>query len=217
MAPDQLRYKQRGKRKKELARRKAFRATNTVVFIICEGKTEREYFKFIRNQLRLTTLNIEVVEEEHGSDPLSVVNTAIDKLKTDSDYDRAFCVFDRDKHTTYYDAIHKIAHNKHKNKLMSIVSVPCFEFWLLLHFTYTTRSFDTAGDASNCNEVIHELRKYIPGYQKGQREQFAEMWDRRDEAIKRAKQIEAFHETSGADNPSTEMYKVMEYLEEMGK
>jgi len=28
------------------------------------------------------------------------------------------------------------------SKKITILSVPCFEFWLLLHFTYTTRPFD---------------------------------------------------------------------------
>lgn len=34
------------------------------------------------------------------------------------------------------------------SKIFAIPSVPCFEFWLLLHFAYTTRPFDApAGDS----------------------------------------------------------------------
>jgi len=39
------------------------------------------------------------------------------------------------------------------------------------------------------------------------------MEDRRLEtAINNAKQLEKFHETSGTDNPSTMIYKLVEYL-----
>ncbi len=49
--------------------------------------------------------------------------------------------------------------NRHPNVLI-LINNPCFEFWLLLHFQQTSRPYNT------CNEVIRDLKKYIPGYDK---------------------------------------------------
>ncbi|MCD4813214.1 RloB family protein [bacterium] len=217
MAPDQLHHKWRIKKEEELVRREAVRAVYDIILIVCEGETEREYFKFIRKHLNLSSRYMKISEDEHGSDPMSVVNHAIAKLEKDPDYDRVYCVMDRDKHTTFNDAMRKIRDSKFTNKLIPVVSVPCFEFWMLLHFKYTTKPFCTAGQASNCRKVIHELHKHMPEYQKAKKENFAAIWDKRDKAIKGAKQISKYHETSGTDNPSSDMYKVVEDLEKMSK
>jgi hypothetical protein len=128
-----------------------------------------------------------------------------------------YCVFDKDKHTTYPAALEKIRSTPRLKKatLHAITSIPCFEIWLLLHYVYTTRSFSAAGDVSNCDLVETELKKYITGYHKGSHNIFDEVKDKTDRAITNAKQLEAFHQTSGTDNPSTKVHELVEYLQDL--
>jgi len=91
--------------------------------------------------------------------------------------------------------------------------VPCFEFWLLLHFTYTTRPYSAPLDESNCALVLPDLRQHIPGYEKGSKDFLSHIDnDKINDAIAYAKRIETFHATSGTDNPSTEVHHLVEYL-----
>jgi hypothetical protein len=98
------------------------------------------------------------------------------------------------------------------SKLFAIPSVPCFEFWLLLHFTYTSRPFDAPAGDSICSRVIEELRKELPEYEKGNRDIFKTIQDKLDDAIIYARRLEHFHQTSGTNNPFTMMHSLVEYL-----
>ena len=155
----------------------------------------------------------------HGVDPLKIVGYAIERCRKDKEYDRVYCVFDRDKHTTYHAAMEKILHTRlpGSTKIFGIPSIPCFEFWLLLHYVYTTESFSSPSGGSVCEEVIKRLRSYLPGYKKGDREIFHKLQDKMDEAIKRAREIERFHKTSGTDNPSTKVHSLVQYLKDLEK
>ena len=99
-------------------------------------------------------------------------------------------------------------------KILTIPSVPCFEFWLLLHFTYTTKQFDAPAGGSICDTVIKELKKYLPEYQKGNKDIFEKIQDKLNIAISNAHKVEEFNQTSGADNPSsTSVHLLVEYLQ----
>ncbi len=50
-------------------------------------------------------------------------------------------MFDKDEHTTYQQAIDLIKKATPKAKWFVVTSVPCFEYWLLLHFNYTTQPY----------------------------------------------------------------------------
>jgi hypothetical protein len=65
---------------KELARRPGRRAPRASILIVCEGeKTEPSYFKALRVALRLQTAEVEVCGKECRSDPLKVVEYAIQR------------------------------------------------------------------------------------------------------------------------------------------
>ncbi len=214
------------KRKQRIAaslkRQKAKKAPYDRVLIVCEGaKTEPNYLKEIRDSYRLNTANIDICGDECGSDPRSVVNYAAEKFKKDQDYDRVYCVIDRDKHTTFDAAIDKLRQTKLGKGVpfVAIVSIPCFEFWLLLHFVYTTRPFCAPIAASNCDLVIRELTKpdRIPDYSKGAPNIFALTKDRLLNAIKNAQQLKQHNISAGTNNPSTEMHELIQYLIELRK
>lgn len=217
MGTDDLFHKRKQRLAASLYRNKSRKAPYARVLIVCEGaKTEPNYLKEIRDTYRLSTANIDICGEECGSDPLSVVNYAIKKFRADQDYERVYCVIDRDKHATFDAAMDKLRQTKLGKSIVftAITSVPCFEFWLLLHFVYTTRQFCAPGNASNCELVITELnkRQRIPGYSKGARNIFALTKEKLPKAIKHAKQLQQHNRTSGASNPATNMHELIEYL-----
>jgi hypothetical protein len=217
MGSDDLFRKRKQRYAKSLQRKKASKAPYDRVLIVCEGaKTEPNYFKEIRNVYRLSTANIDICGKECGSDPLSVVNYAIKKFREDLDYDRVYCVIDRDKHATFDAALDKLRQTKLGKdiKFIATTSVPCFELWLLLHFEYTTRQFCAPGNASNCELIITELNKKgrIPDYSKGAQDIFSLTKDLLPKAIKHARQLQQHNQSTGTNNPATNVHELIEYL-----
>lgn len=166
-----LRQKMKEKRAAAHERKRQPREPYDVVLIVCEGeKTEPYYLESLRNSLRLSNANIRICGKECGSAPISVVKFAMEEFRANKGvYNKVYCVFDKDKHDSYDEAKAKIAATKLSNgaTLHAVISIPCFEVWILLHFIYTTRSFTAAGHDSNCALVLRELKKHIIDYEKG--------------------------------------------------
>jgi len=222
MGTDDLFHKRRIFRDRDLMRKTNHRSAHEIVLIICEGsKTEPNYFSALRTHLRLNRENIVIHDGHKGSDPLSLVNAAeeafVREKKRDPEklgFDRVFVVFDRDTHTTYNNALQKIQglNKKYKHKFTPIVSIPCFEIWLLLHFGYSTRQYVASGGNSPCDNLIRYLDSHLPGYAKGNVGIFEATKDRLSEAVKNAKQLEAHQESAQTGNPSTKVHQLVEYL-----
>ena len=213
MGTDNLFHKRKERKAELLRRRRAMKAPYDVILIVCEGgKTEPNYFSELKKAFRLSNANVRI--SGLGADPLSVVNFAIKTFRKEPEFDRVYCVFDRDRHTTYDAALDKVRRTRlgKGTKIFAIPSVPCFEFWLLLHFIYTTKPFDAPLGDSICSRVIEELKKYLPEYQKGDHDIFDRIQNKLDNAITNARQVEQFHQTSGTDNPSTCVHSLVEYL-----
>jgi len=123
-------------------------------------------------------------------------------------------VFDKDTHETYDQALAKIAILKPKDTFFAVTSVPCFEYWLLLHFEYSTRAFrGTVGAKSAGDQVFDELKKYIPEYAKGDHGHFDTLLGQLPRAIAHAKQAMGEARRTGTANPSTQVYELVEYLQ----
>ncbi|MDA8002521.1 MAG: RloB family protein, partial [Alphaproteobacteria bacterium] len=113
--------------------------------IVCEGeKTEPNYFKGLKDELKLNGANVEITGKS-GSSPKSVAafakNLYRKEKKMDNSFDRVYCVFDKDDHSTYPGALKQIQDMEPVGVFHAIPSVPCFEYFLLLHYKYTTQSF----------------------------------------------------------------------------
>lgn len=147
------------KRKTKIRDRKPKRQENEVILIVCEGeKTEKNYLNQLKDFFRLSNVSINIFSSKNPS-PLQVIKFAKEKSKGNS-YDKIYCVFDKDTHPDF----DKARQGCKKYKFEVIVSNPCFEFWILLHFTYTTKSFSAN---SPCNELIEsDLKKHIKDYKK---------------------------------------------------
>lgn len=220
MGTDDLFHKRKFRLAESHRREKAKRAPYERVLIVCEGmKTEPHYFRGLRLALGLHPANVVIEDRKSGLDPKSLVAFAIETFKKDKDFDHVFCVFDKDKHVSYTAALEKIRATRLGGgaTLHAITSVPCFEIWLLLHFTYTTRPFSTAGSDSNCALVIDALDRKgrIRGYEKGSRDIFNVLSDKLETAIRNAEKLENFHKTSRTDNPSTKVHELVQYLKSL--
>jgi RloB-like protein len=137
------------------------------VVIVCEGgKTEPQYFTRLRIVHRLSSANIRIMPAG-GTDPMTVVGVARSELARGG-YDRAYCVFDRNGHANYSQALQTVAHSAEgrAGSLVAITSVPCFEIWVLLHFVYSTRAFTAVGTESACDRVLRQVQKHLPSYVK---------------------------------------------------
>jgi hypothetical protein len=139
---------------------------NKSILIVCEGKeTEPNYFTALRNYLRLSTVEVMVIND--GGAPISIVNMAtrlvnrrkkeVRKKEKQSQIDIVWCVFDCENpnlNTTLNVAVNKADSLNYR----LAVSNPAFEFWYILHFINTTRPFN------NGKEVKEFLKIYIPNY-----------------------------------------------------
>jgi hypothetical protein len=203
----------RGRRPKSYARRPPRREPYDVVLIVCEGaKSEPAYFNGLRAAHRLSSANIHVMSAR-GSDPMSIVAFAENEMAT-NEYDKAFCVFDRNGHTNYDAALARIARSPlgRTGKLKAITSWPCFEIWLLLHFRYSTGPFNRAGSESSCDRAIKELLTFLPEYTKGRQTIFDELASQMPTAITNAKRLRTHNSRSSSTNPSTRIHTLVGYL-----
>lgn len=185
------------------------------VLIVCEGsKTEPNYFKGLKKHLKLTSANIDIVEGDGKTTPMSIIKRACKKYneeKRDSrdPFDKIFCVFDQNGHNDYPEALRKLYMKKY-NKFEAITSVPAFEYWLLLHFKYTRKPF-------NSKEVLSCLKNKHPKYRKGDENIFEDFRDKLEVAKKNAARSLKDANSSETDNPSTKVHELVDYLQKTKK
>lgn len=171
-------------------RRKNKRQPYDRVLITCEGKaTEPNYFNDLRSDGNLASANV-VVTGQSNSDPLSVVNYGTKLFQDDGDYDRLYCVFDGDRAGTqnFNQALQRIRQLKKEGvRARCIVSYPCFEYWLLIHFTCTGKRYAAAA-GSACKDVEKDLKREMTNYAKTRKDLYTTLKDRLSEALDCAKQ-----------------------------
>ena len=216
MGSDDLFKKRKAKKLKDHQRKVAMRKPYDRVLIVCEGeKTEPSYFMELREYYGLHTANIEITGE-CGSSPTTILAKAkelFNKAKQDGNpFDRVYCIFDKDEHTTYEQTILEIENITPKGVFFSITSVPCFEYWILLHFTYSCKPFTSSGNKSAAEYVISELKNFYPDYEKNKEGIFIDLIDKLDTAIAYAKQISKSNQKTVTDNQSTSIGELVEYL-----
>lgn len=186
------------------------RPPRSITLIVCEGETERAYFEAVRLHYGLRLAEVVVAENTYGSAPISVVECAEQKSKEVGGYDFIFCVFDRDTHESFSRAREKIktlaGRSKKPLPIQEIVSIPCFEVWVLLHFERSDAAH------ANCAAVIERIRNsYLPGYAKAESRTANQLMARIDEAIGSATWLEERAETNGW-NPYTSAHRLMLHL-----
>jgi hypothetical protein len=231
MGSEDLFHKRKARRAIDIERNSAKRKPYDRILIVCEGeKTEPFYFEEMKVELDLDSANIKI-DGSCDSSPRSVVEHAITlferaKFKGEQ-YDRVFCVFDRDQHETFDEAIDKVkTYNKQllvdefylKNEdptFTVIRSTPSFEYWFLLHYTPTTRPFLSTNTKSSGDQVIDELRTYITDYKKKKKGIYKMSTTKNllNGALAHSKRIFDNAEKTGDFNPSTNVHTLVNYLQ----
>lgn len=203
------RYRRRGP--DTYTRRGPTREPYDVVLIVCEGaKTEPNYFNRLRTVYRLSSANVHITPAD-GSDPMSIVTYGEDRLR---DFDRIYCVFDRDGHQNYDAALRRISNSDagRNGKLVGIISWPCFELWVLLHFRYSSAAFVASGGRSPCENVVRQLKNYIPNYAKGHKTIFDDLAPHLNTGLQHAARLARENATTGSTNPATRVHELVDYL-----
>ncbi|WP_454807462.1 RloB family protein [Paraburkholderia fungorum] len=194
---------------KQLARKKAKRETYDRILIVSEGeKTEVLYFEEIRKYYKLATTHVKVCRSDYGTTPLQVVEFALDLCQDTREWEKVFCVIDRDDHPGYEDALNKAKanNNRFRNDLKQPIEVtaipsnPNFELWLVMHFAPMERNIHR-------DQVVRLLQdRFIPGYEKGRAGVFETTRARLETAYANAARAKARQERQdlpGMENPST--------------
>ncbi|WP_293647304.1 RloB family protein [Thiolapillus sp.] len=210
----------RAKSTRQQRRRAARFEPRARMLIVCEGtKTEKYYFENARQVLGVHRGQAVVeVRSGEGSNPKNIVETARNlKIKAEKEgnaFSSVYCIFDRDEHAHYEASIER----SKKLKLQTIKSVPCFEYWILLHFRNHTAPYTRTGNRSPCDCCHHDLTNEWPDYAKNRKHLFTELLPRLDNAKQHAEQRLAAAEQDDSNNPSTEIHlllKAMETLKEI--
>ena len=163
--------------------KEARRASYARILIVTEGsKTEPLYLEEIRATYQLHSANVQVQPGQLGTAPIQVVRFA-QKLFEEGDlhkgirpksFDQVYAVFDRDDHSSYFNALNlaKSLDGKLRNadrqpvNFKAIASNPNFELWLLLHY-------EDIQHPLHRDEVMTRLKQHISGYDKGTGGMFA--------------------------------------------
>lgn len=175
------------------------------LLIVCgASRTEPLYLEGLNSHLRNPAVRIKVLAKSCA--PLQVVEYAIHHATVVGDsYDELWCVVDVDQFTGLGEAIRRAATCTAPPTTV-IVSNPCFELWLLLHFA------DHRAHVASYAQLKPLLRKHLPNYDKSRldfaRGGYAETYGA---AVERAMALEPTG-TDFSRNPSTNMWQLIEAM-----
>jgi hypothetical protein len=181
------------------------------VLVICEDtKSGKRYLE----DACLIYFRVNVLVEHCGkTDPLSIVKEAMSRQ---GKFDRIFCSIDRDTHQNFDEALSLARTSK---KIDIIVSYPCFEFWLLLHFGYNRKPYTATGKYSAGDLVIKDLCTYpgLENYDKGKDLSIFNLLlgKQFDEARRIAPRILTEAIATEEMNPSTRLHELLDFFEEL--
>lgn len=185
------------------------KAPRSITLIVCEGETERAYFQAIRVHYGLSNAEV-IIAEGNDSAPIGVVAHAQTRCAEPGGYDKVFCVFDRNGHESFQRACDRVrslaTRTRNPLPIDAAVSIPCFEFWLLLHFERTDAPFH------RCDDVIQRLRECVPNYVKADAEILRPCLERLSAALINADWLEQ-RAVANNSNPYTCVQRVLRHFE----
>ena len=186
--------------------------------MVCEGaESEPNYINGIRRAWRVTTAHW--YASPSGSGPEKVVEYAQHKAQKERSWDEVYCIFDRDIHAHYQEALRKARELDGKLsttppttrvRFSAIPSIPSFELWFLLHFQPLTREEDR-------HVVLRMLKGYVPNYDKALKDMFERTFQKLDIAYNNAEEERQNRKRTGNDNPSTDMDILVKRLFAIGE
>ena len=188
------------------------RKLKPVILIVTEGsQTEPKYFEHYRT--RQTNIDIRVVGSRTKggeNDYLSLIRKAVEYQSKNqlsaSNGDVVWVVADGDVNYNIPDPVaSKDSTLSRARKIADVKGVhialsnPCFEFWYLLHFQYTTKFF------KDYPAVKAALTAYLPDYGKAD-DVYSQLSEHTADAIQNARRIEQHHLRNGCNKPFSLQY-----------
>ncbi len=183
----------------------------SLIFVVCEGKSEENYFRHYKSISRELSINI----WKFDRDSQNMIKKFKNKIKYDGivmgENDKAWFVFDMDVNDNRVEEARAILS---KNNYNLALSIPSFELWILLHY----RLWEV--ENSSKQDVEDELKKYIKEYSHGM-DAYPIIYKHTQKAIERAKKLFENKKKELTDdelytskaNPITHVYKLVEFLE----
>ncbi|MBT2231163.1 RloB family protein [Nonomuraea sp. NEAU-A123] len=172
-------------------KKKGTRQERASFLILCEGKTEKDYFVGMRSR-QGPHIDVDAPKVDH----LSIIRQAV--ARRSDEYDAVWCVLDTELDEALTSAL--ISEAK-RGSIDLCLSTPCFEVWLIMHHTDCTRPFLSA------NEAKRKLKFVAPGWSEGNT-RFSDFLHGLDAACLRARQLDP----TGEDflrNPSTNAWQLV--------
>ena len=126
-------------------------------------------------------------------------------------FDTTWCVFDspKNKSESYGNALKRASQKEYR----IADSFPCFELWFLLHYKYTTQSFE------NCSQVESALQKFIPDYCKEKKylkNIFRSLRQKLSTALENCKKLERYNQENNIIGGSNVHKLIAQILEMSG-
>ncbi len=182
--------------------------------IYCEGEvTEKTYLRGLARDLRGKPVSLRI-GNTHG-EPVKLVNAAIGhSQKVDDPFDEVWCVLDVEA-PRQHPSLGQALRTARQNGVNCVLSSPCFEVWLLLHFD------QGRGAYLGSHEAAKELAKVLRGYDpKGKGFDFDDVRRHTEKARKAALDLHARHEQLGkqiecwcVSNPCTSVGSLLDALD----
>ena len=199
-------------------RKKTFKLQSEKILLICGGKvTEPAYFNNLKKCLGIQFVKI-VVRPSKRSSPGNVFSEAetlyFRELDTGDSFDRVYCIFDRDDFPDFEEAVKQIRSTEQKETFFAITSAPCFEYWFLLHFKFTTKPYKSTNKKSAASHLIDDLKAEWPEYQKNLKNSFERLESKLDFAIDNAQRSITNLKQNGSDSSYTYVFELVNYLME---
>jgi hypothetical protein len=187
-----------------MARKLYTRTPNITYLILVEGETEEMYFKKLKEDYQKYGFTIKIKKPPHGN-PEPLVQAAL-RERDEGVYKFIWCVYDCDvsQHSNAA-SFEKVYKNAVERGIQFAESMPSIEVWFVLHYGRPKRFYQKK------DEVIDDLRKYIPGYSKEQRWQEKSLYpDLRVRQDKAFSNVKGFELTShGNRDSATSVYKLV--------
>lgn len=132
----------------KIRKKKVIKPVEPLFHIFCEGKnTEPDYINGFKEHYYSEKRRVIIVEDAKKNTPIQLVEEALKAKKSALDHDVFWVVFDRESVIKYTHKDHiRAAELATSNNINIAISTVCFEYWILLHFKYTTTAYEKCDD-----------------------------------------------------------------------
>lgn len=190
---------------RKYSRKQGDRQPRQTIAIFTEGTvTEVEYLEFILLKLGIPKELVQIHPSKH-SDPKGLVNDAVNAKRQNEKESRRKGASLIENWWVLADTecgragLCEASQKAKDNEIWLGFCDPSIEFWLLLHFQYTTQSF---GDV---RELTHRLRRFLPDYHAGNKHpDMATLFPKLPKAMDNAKRLRKNHTFEGYGSPRTD-------------